>query len=126
MYNPARLSVAVPRQEGRTLPAEVQISTVIVQRRAGRTAAVEAEIRSAIVQRAAGKALRAAEARVRWTVVGLSSEAAAAVSIALEASRRQTGAPSEVMTEGARREIPATADIKACRRPDPAVVVAAV
>jgi hypothetical protein len=107
MYSPGRLSVAVPRQDGRTLPVVVQTNSVIDQRAAGRTP-------------------RLAGTRVRLTAVGPNNEAAAAESIVLEASSGQTGAPSEVLIEEARRRISVTEEIKACHPPEPAVVVEVV
>ena len=104
MYNLARLSVAAPRQGGRTLPVEMQTS-------------------SETVRGAAAGALKIARMSVRWTVVQLNSGKIAVESIVPGAGRGQTRAPSEVMIEGARQGIPATGGVKACHRAKPAVGV---
>jgi len=106
MFSLARLSVDAPRQEGRTLPVEMQTNS-----ETGRVAAAGA--------------LRIARMPVRWTAVMLNSGGTAVESIVAEASSGQTRAPSEVMIEGARQGIPAAGGIKACHLRDPAVVVEA-
>jgi hypothetical protein len=104
MCSLGRLSVAMLRQEGRTLPVEMQTS-------------------SETDRAAAAGALRIARMPVRWTVVQLNSGEIAAESIVPEAGSGQTKAPSEVMIEGDRRGISATGGVKACHRPEPAVAV---
>jgi hypothetical protein len=103
MCSPARLSVAAPRQEGRTLPVEMQTS-------------------SETVRGAAAGALRIARMWVRWIAVKLNSGRMAVEAIVPESRSGQTRVPSGVMIEGARQEIPATGDIKVCHLPEPAVV----
>jgi hypothetical protein len=92
--------VAVPRQEGRTLPVAVRTNSVAAQR-------------------ADGRILRLAGTQGRLTAVELNKEAAAEL-IALEASSGQTGAPSEVLIGEARPGISAAEEIKACPLPEPA------
>jgi len=103
MCSLARLSVVAPRQEGRTLPVEMQTN-------------------SETARGAAAGALGIARMPVRWTAVMLNSGGTALESIVAEASSGQTRAPSEVMIEGARQGIPAAGGIKACHLRDPAVV----
>lgn len=95
MRSPGSPSADAPRQEGKILP-------------------VEAQTNSGAAQRADGRTPRLAGTQVRRAAVGLSREKTAVESIALEARRGRTRAPSEAMIEGARRGIPATAVIKAC------------
>ena len=106
MFSLARLSVAAPRQGGRTLPVEMQTS-------------------SETARGAAAGALRIARMPVRWTAVTLNSGGTVVESIVAEASSGKTRAPSEVMIEGARQGIPAAGGIKVCHLRDPAVVVEA-
>jgi hypothetical protein len=95
MCSLARLSVAVPRQEGRTLPVETQTS-------------------SETAQGADGRNPRLAGTQVRWAAVGLSRGKTAVESIVLEVGSGQTKAPSEVMIEGVRRRLRAAVAVKAC------------
>ena len=78
----------------------VQTSSVTAQRAAGRTLTEEEEIRSATARQAADRTLGLAGTQGRMTAADLSSA--------------ETAAPSEVMIEGARQGITATAGIKAC------------
>ena len=111
MCSPARISAVVQRQDGRTLHAEAQISTVTAHHPADRTPAVEEEIRSATARQAAGRTPGPAGTQGQWTEAGLSSV--------------ETAAPFQARTGEVRRGISVAAGIKACPLLEAAVGVEA-